>query len=336
MSQVGGRNTFEFVRSPNNAFLAGIGGVNISTGGDEANRFWQNPALLNEQLDKVAAFNYSFWQAKIGQATASYAQNNRLGTWAIGISGVNYGEMPLTDPTGADLGTFRANDFMVNAGFSLQQENFRVGANLKWLGSQIESFNAHALVLDIGGIFKHPQKDLSIGLVIKNIGFILKNYVPGEANSLPWDVQVGASFKPEYMPFRFSMTLHHLYSWDIVYLDPTQSTELDANGNPIVPKKVFFDQLARHFVLGGEILLSKNFNVLIGYNHLINREMRIRDLGGFRGFSFGMRLKMKKFDFSYSNGTYHIGAGRNTIGLSVNLKTLLKKKKNDEVGNGNL
>ncbi|MCU0447830.1 MAG: type IX secretion system protein PorQ [Microscillaceae bacterium] len=327
IAQVGGRNSFEFMRIPNNAFLAGIGGVNITTGRDEVNRFWQNPALLNDSIANYASFNYSRWQADIGQTTVSYViPHKKLGAIGVGVHVVNYGEMPLTDPSGADLGTFRASDFAVNVGYSIRQDNFYFGANLKWLGSQIESYTAHAVVMDVGGIFKHPKKDLTLGLTLKNLGFVLKNYMPGDRTNLPLDIQAGVSFKPEYMPVRFSATLHHLYRFDIVYLDPNQSNQLDANGNPIVEEKRFFDKVARHFVLGGELLLSKNFNILLGYNHLINREMQVRDLSGFRGFSFGFRLKVKAFAMSFSHGTYHVGAGRSFFTLSANMNRILKKK----------
>jgi hypothetical protein len=336
LAQVGGRNSFEFMRLPNSAFLAGIGGVNITTAQDETNRFCQNPALLNDSLANFASFNYSRWQADIGQTTVSYLiPNKKFGVIGTGIHVVNYGEIPMTDPSGADLGTFRASDFVVNIAYGFQQANFYYGINLKWLGSQIESYNSHALVVDLGGVFKHPKQDLRVGLTLKNIGFVLKNYLPGDKTNLPLDIQLGLSFKPQYMPIRFSTTLHHLYKFDIVYLDPNQTTQLDANGNPIKEEKSTFDKIARHFVLGSELLLSKNFHILVGYNHLINREMRVRELSNFRGFSFGFRLKIKAFEMGFTQGTYHIGAGRSFFTLSANLNRILKKKNKKTESNSN-
>jgi hypothetical protein len=88
--------------------------------------------------------------------------------------------------------------------------------------------------------------------------------------------------------------------------------------------------MARHIVLGGELLIAKGFNIRLGYNHLINREMKIQDLGGFRGFSFGLMLKVKAFEFGYSRGTYQIGAVRDFLTLTSNLNAILKKKKKIE------
>ena len=102
---------------------------------------------------------------------------------------------------------------------------------------------------------------------------------------------------------------------------------LDANGNPIIEEKKFFDKLARHFVLGGEFLLSKGFNIRLGYNHLINREMKVRDISGLRGFSFGFMVKVKAFEFSFAQGSYHVGTGRSFFTLSSDLGKVFKKKR---------
>ena len=64
---------------------------------------------------------------------------------------------------------------------------------------------------------------------------------------MPFDIQIGTSFKPEHMPFRFSVTAHSLYKYDIVYLDPNSSTQLDQNGNEVAEEKSTFDKIASHW-----------------------------------------------------------------------------------------
>jgi hypothetical protein len=328
-AQVGGRNTFEFMRIPQHASVASLGGVNITTGLEDVNMFLQNPALLNDKVAKHASFSHHFWFADIGQSTLTYAHpfkrfNGNLG---FGLQVVNYGKLKETDASGVVLGEFSASDFALQTTYSLQQEHFRFGTTLRFLGSQIAGYSAYSLVMDLGGIFIHPETDFRIGLVVKNLGFPIKKFSPQSQVHLPFDVQLGTSFKPQYMPFRFSVSLQHLYQFDIVYLDPLLSTTLDANGNPIVEQKKFMDKLFRHFVLGGEMLLSDNFNIRLGYNHLINKEMKVRDLGNLRGISLGFMLKVKAFAFSYALGTYHVGATRHLITLESDFNRILKKKK---------
>ncbi|MDX2305944.1 MAG: type IX secretion system protein PorQ [Microscillaceae bacterium] len=327
-AQVGGRQTFEFLRIPSHAHLAGVGGVNVSLGKEGVNMFLQNPAMLYEEAAKKGSFSFTNWQANINQFTVTYVQPfKKIGNLAFGVQALNYGTLERTTASGTPQGTFNASDYAVQATYALAQDNFHFGASLKVLGSQIEAYSAAALAVDLGASFQHPVQDFTLGLAIKNLGFPISRFNPDTRTNLPFDVQLGTSFKPKYMPFRFSVTLHHLYQFDIVYLDPALNTQLDINGDPIVEEKKFFDKLARHVVLGGELILAKGFQINLGYNHLINREMKTNGLGGLRGVSFGFLLKVKAFEFSYARGTYYIGAGRNFLTLTADFNKILKKKK---------
>lgn len=327
-AQVGGRQTFEFLRIPRHARLAGLGGVNVSLHQGDVNMFGQNPALLDDEMARKASFSYVPWHADINQFSLSYVQPfAKLKNIGFALQVLSYGQFERNNAAGLNQGTFQASDFSLEAAYAFSQDNFSYGLNVKLLGSQIDNFNAYALAFDLGAVFKHPNKDFSLGLVIKNLGFPLSKYTPDARTNLPFDVQLGASFKPTYMPLRFSLSLHHLYQFDIVYLDPSVSQRIDANGNPIPEEKTFFDKLARHFVFGAELLLVEGFNIRVGYNHLINREFRLEGLGGLRGFSFGANLKIKSFGLAYSYGTYFPGAGRSFLSLSTDFNTLFKKRK---------
>ncbi|GAB4395679.1 MAG: hypothetical protein OHK0053_05560 [Microscillaceae bacterium] len=326
LAQVGGRQSFEFLRVPTDARASALGGANVSTGASDANAFWRNPALVSDSAFGQGTFSYIPWHADIHNFTLAYVSPfKKTKALGVGLYLLNYGKITETDASGQVLGTFQASDFAFKVGYSFAQAPFRFGANLKFLGSQLAGFNAYALALDLGATFQHPHQDFSLGLVIKNAGLVLRRYTPEASAPLPFDVQIGASFKPLFMPLRFSATLHHLYRWDIVYLDPNQQTQLDPNGNPIPDEKTFFDKLARHFVLSAEILLGKAFQINLGYNHLINREMRIEGLGGLRGLSFGFDLHTRLFALGFARGTYHIGEGRNFFTLRINTRALRKQ-----------
>lgn len=327
LAQIGGQNSFEFMRLPNHARAAGMGGVNITAGGGDVNMFFQNPALLTETSERSGSFNYSPFFANIGYTSVAYAHRfQKAGRLGFGLQYIGYGEMELTDPSGLASGTFRAGDLALSLAKNVKMENFYFGATLKFLRSQIESYHSNALVFDIGGLFKHPVEDLTIGLTLKNIGLVFNRFVPERPVNLPFDAQLGISYKPKYMPVRFSLTAHHLYTFDIVYLDPSLQTTLDPLGNPVTEKKKFFDKLARHFVLGAELLISKNFHLRAGYNHLISRELRVEGAGGLVGFSYGLMFKVKAFEFALSNFTYHRAGGRFFLSLVTRFDTLLKKR----------
>ncbi|TAE74786.1 MAG: hypothetical protein EAZ85_03990 [Bacteroidetes bacterium] len=328
-AQIGGRNAYSFMYVPNNAFTASLGGINVTSGQTDSQNWTQNPALLNQKNIKLASFSYNRWQADIAQYSVGYSSEIKKLNGIIGanLQYINYGKMELTDPTGTSSGSFSVSDFCLSTAYSRKQDNFRFGGQLKLLGSQIETYRAYALVADIGATFIHPKNDFVVGLVLKNLGFRLQNYVSNHKSPLPFDAQLGLSFKPKYMPVRFSTVFHHLHNWNITYFDPNLNVQLDLNGQATTQNKSFFDELARHFVFGAEILLHKNFQINVGYNHLINRELRIKGLGGARGFTAGFRLKIKDFEFGYAYNGFQAGGGaRNFITLAVNTAFFKKKK----------
>jgi hypothetical protein len=144
---------------------------------------------------------------------------------------------------------------------------------------------------------------------------------------LPFDVQIGTSVKPKFMPLRFSFTAHHLHRFDIAYDDPNLSTVKDQNGNEVVEKVGFADKLARHFVIGTQILLSKNFQLQAGYNHLMRQELKLQNRMAGAGLSFGASLRIKSFEMAYARTYFHAAGGISYITLTGNLATVLKKQK---------
>lgn len=330
-AQVGGNNSFEFLSFPLNARIAGQGGENISLRNEDVNLAFQNPASINEKMQGRATISYVPYLAKINGTFLAGAFPVRNNTFAVGLTFFNYGEMEETASNGDVIGSFSPTEYAVTAATSQKQGNFSLGASLKLASSQISSYSAHAITTDIGGMFIHPEREWTIGLAVKNLGFAFKKYTDAPM-SVPLDVQIGTTYKPEHMPLRFSLTAHHLHKLDIVYLDPSKKGKKDLEGNEIKEKKTLADQIGRHFVFGGEFIFSKNFNLLFGYNILRRRELRTEAGSGGAGFSLGFAVTVKKFDFTYSHAFYSVAGGTNHLTLSADLTGFRKKKQKKEEG----
>ena len=323
----GGQEIFSFLRLPATARLTGLGSENVTSGfGQDVNMMAANPALLNKELNGSLSVNYLPLFGHIRQNSVAFARDfKKAGTFGLHLNYLNYGTMDETDASGTVIGTFQASAYVLGITHARTLDHITLGGSLKMAGSNLANYSAYALLADLGGIFKHPDKELTIGFAIKNAGVVLKNYTPQSQSTLPLDLQIGTTFKPEKMPLRFSVTAHHLTAFDIAYNDPAQF-QLDPNGNPVrkdisVPEKIF-----RHFTFGTEILLSKNFNLRAGYNYLIRKELRLDNVSGGAGFSVGMMLRTRLFEFAYSRAFYHISGATNALTFSVNTTALLKKK----------
>ncbi|MHA6249148.1 type IX secretion system protein PorQ [Pontibacter sp. CAU 1760] len=326
-AQVGGQRAFLFLELPNSARQAALGGVNVSAGGHDVNMVAANPALLNAEMDNQLSLSYIGYLADIRQSSVAYAFNSeKYGRWAAGINYLNYGDFVQRDATGAGEGSFNVNDYSLSLSHARQVEAFRMGMTAKVAVSSMAGNKAVGLLADAGVAFIHPEKDLTVGLAFKNVGYQAKAYDGAERQPMPFDAQLGISYKPEHMPVRLSLTAHRLYQFDIVYLDPNAPGELDENGNEVKAEKQLGDKIARHFVAGAEFVFSKNFQVRAGYNHLRRRELRLDTRSGGAGFSLGAMLRVRAFELNYSSAFFHPSGATHYVTVSTNTQTFLKKK----------
>ncbi len=323
LGQIGGNNSFTFLNIPSNPVTSALGGMNISKTQKDPNTFIQNPALLDSSMNNLLAVNYSPFFSGIKYSCVTYVKQIKKQTFGLGVQHIGYGDFQQTDASGNVLGKFSANDIALTFSHARRQRNITFGGNIKFVNSVIETYSASALLFDFGGVFKHPKQDFSYAIAVKNIGIRFKSFTIFDNPDLPLDVQMGISFKPKYMPVRFSVTVHHLYKYDITYLNKN-IVKKDLSGNIIQNEISTVDNLGRHFVLGTELLLSKKFNILFGYNHLRNRELSQLNIGGFSGFSVGFLFKTKFIDLSYSYAGYNTAGNLNSFGLICDLGKIIK------------
>lgn len=317
--QVGGEQGFGFLRIPTTARVAALGGVNITAQDKDVNMFLANPALLSEELHKHASINYLDYLADIQYSSAAYAHHwEKTGTWGVALQYMNYGAFEGLDEAGNEAADFKARDYAFTISHSHTIGVFTFGGNLKLAQSLIDRYTAAALSVDLGGIYKHPEKELVVGLTIKHLGITVQDYLESSHTGLPLDVQIGTTFKPEHMPVRFTFTAYNLTQENIAYYDPFLDNNQEAPG--------FVDKVFRHLVIGTEILLSQHVNLRAGYNHLVRKEMKMEKASGGAGFSLGLMVRVKAFEFAYAKRFYHVAGGSNSFTLSSDLGKIIRNK----------
>ena len=266
-AQLGGKKSFEFLNVPNNARLAALGGINVSLSDRDVNFMFSNPVLTGDTLGGFASVSYQFYVADVGQATASYAHRfKKIGMMAFGVQHLSYGEIKSYDATGAEIGNYKSGETALFISKSHQISNFRFGATLKIAFSSIAGYRSTAVMLDVGGLFVHPHHDFTVGLAIKNAGFVLSEYSETSTSRLPFDVRIGATLKPEYMPLRFSLTAYNL----------TDGYDAD-DPPPNADEAGTLEKIFRHINFGAEVLIHRHVNLMIGYNYLVNQELKLEN-----------------------------------------------------------
>ena len=313
---VGQTKSFEFLNLPGNATLSALGGVNVSSANQNVNFFQSNPALAGDTTNGWGSASYLFYFANIGMANFTYQHKfNRVGAISFGVQHFAYGQIQGYDAIGVATGKFNSGETALFIGKSHRINNFSLGVNMKGVFSNVAGYRATGLMFDLGGVFIHPNQDLKVGLVIKNLGFLLTEYSETSITKLPFDIQAGVTFKPEHMPIRFSFTAHHLTDFDISFYNSDDESE----------KPNALDKLLPHFNLGAELLIHKNVNLLVGYSFLKHKELKLENAGGGSGFSIGVLTKIKSMEMSVSRTGYVTGAAYQ-VSLSANIEKIVTGK----------
>ena len=316
-AQIGGKRSFDFLNVPYAARLSALGGVNVSLTDRDVNLFAGNPALSGDTLSGFASAGYQFYLADIGQAVFSYANNfRRIGTLMFSINHLQYGAVQGYDANGIETDRFRSGETALIVGKNHQVGNFRMGANIKTVFSNLAGNRASAILVDLGGVFIHPHQHLTVGMTIKNIGFVLDQYSSTSHTKLPFDVQVGTTFKPEHMPLRFSLTAFNLTKADVTYYNVAADN----------PKPRLLNKVLSHIILGTEILIHKNVTIMAGYNYLAHHALKLNGGGAGAGVSAGFSAAIKSFELVFSRGGYVAGNAGYSFTLSSDINNLLKRR----------
>jgi hypothetical protein len=302
LAQYGGTFSYGFLRFPTCAHSTSLGGQLASSLRTDPALFLNNPSLQDSLDKQQLKLSFAPLWAQGNASTVVYNRKHQnQSNSGIALQYFNFGTFKGADATGSSTQNFGAAAYVLTMGHSRKINYTSLGINLKLAGSYIENYNSTALLFDIGGQFRHPKKDLAMGLVIKNLGMFFSNFSTTSNSTLPFDVQIGTSFKPEHMPLRFNINTHHLHQWRISNTFTTNTNLL--TGSELRQSSSFVSKLFQHINIGIEALLSKSIQVNIGYNHLMRSELRSQQYSSLSGFSVGFLAKSQKRDlaFGYQN-----------------------------------
>ncbi len=327
-AQVGGNYVYSFLNHVHSARTAALGGKLITTPANDPSLLITNPSLISSKYHTSLTTSIVDYFADATYASALYSHTfDNIGSFAFEMRYAGYGDFTRTDVTGLEMGTFSVNDFATTIGWGRRLDSlFSIGANLKFVFSNYESAFSFGIAADVAGTYYNAEKDLSLSLVIKNLGGEITPYEVGELRNAPFDIQLAFSQKMKYMPVRYHISLHTLYKWEMGYVgenDP--ANEADAfTGEVELPSnfKQGIDNFFRHINFGIEILPAKYLSLFASFNYDRNKDMKLLYKRSGAGFSYGFALNIKSIQFSYARAHYMVGGVPNYFTLALNINAL--------------
>jgi hypothetical protein len=287
-----GFQQFSFNQIPSNSQNWALGGQVVTSIRQKFNNFTENPALITTSPTNQLELSLSPYLGNTFMSNLSFSRIIKQTPVGFFCRFLDYGNFEKTDLSGNKIGKFNANDFMLGFGLGKKKGNISFGTNLKVVGSSIELYTAYAAMLSLGATFQHPKKDFQVGFTINNLGYQFKNYFPSQKYTLPIQINIGTSFKPQFMPLIFSVSFGDFQK--IV--------------SPDIDSKTNFSYMIDKFSIGTNVLISKQIQFQIGYRGQ-DKDLSTKTYGSFAGLSFGTTITSTKFNFGYSYANYHVSGG---------------------------
>jgi hypothetical protein len=324
LPQTGGDGVYHFLELASSPRIAAMGGNFLAIDDNDISLALANPSLLNPKMDNTIALNFVDYYADISYGSVMYANTfKKYGSFMGSLQYVDYGNFTRTNESGDELGTFTAGDYAFNLGWGRKLDSsFSIGANLKGVFSHYDENTSYGIGVDVAGSYINSAKNFCITLLASNIGRQLKPYRGGNNEPLPLSISLGLSKRLKHLPFRYSVVYTHIEKWDLSYDDPASSGNVDPITNePIQESGLdgFGDDLLRHFVFGAEFLPAKVLSLRLGYNYQRRQELGVESRMKTVGFSWGVGLHIKRFQFNYSRSAYHLAGSPNYLSLVVQI-----------------
>ena len=297
------QSTFEFLNINENAKIKALGGTNVSLHTNQ-NYFIANPSLLFFSKNKSILINHMKYILDTNSSSILYTDSiSQIGKFGLGIKYFSHGKFNGYDVFGNSTGLFNPKEFSINFTKAIKFSNFIFGTTIKYVNSKIFDITNDAILIDLGEIyFPNKKKNITIGINISNFGFLLSK----ENINLPLYIQLGTTFKPKYMPVRFSFTLN--------------KSSIKSSINDIYSNS--FTQFLSHMNVGLEILISKNLNLQLGYNYKIDQEFSLTNNRNNGGLSYGIEILLRRFNLNYGRVITNTLNTSNIISLNFNLKRI--------------
>lgn len=290
-----------FLRLPVSSHASALGGENISIIEDDATLALHNPALLQSVESRGLSLGYMKYMAGSNVFSATYAMPvGEKATMGIAAQYADYGKMKQTDIMGEVIGDFSASDLAIEGILSYPLADRLVGGvTAKFIYSNIANYNSVSAGVDLGLNYYDSENEFSASVAVKNIGGQLYAY-NDEFESMPSDLQVGASKKLVGTPFRISLTATDLTHWDYSFF--------------------------RHLTLGADLMLSRQIYVAAGYNLRRAKEMTVTGTDSFgeaeesahgAGLTLGGGIQLERFKLHVSYGKYHVSASSLLVNIGL-------------------
>lgn len=171
-----------------------------------AEGIWWNPASLAWATQRELTVDHSQNFVLKGDAVDFVFPAGRAGVLSASVLYFNFGDQTAVDPFGTTIGTLYANAIVAGASYSATfGERFSAALTYKWLQQTqacggscpgIDTYAVSTSAFDFGvQAVRGKAGELTLGAVVKNIGFGLQTIDSKQTDPLPSRLHLGAEYR---------------------------------------------------------------------------------------------------------------------------------------------
>lgn len=167
---------------------------------------WSNPAAIARQEKREVAVHHSETIAARGDVITLLIPRKPLGSFALSVNVLDFGNQQITDPGGTPIGLVLPRNLLfagtfaaalgrgLSAGVSYKRLQYRVDCSGQC--GNVTTFSASSSALDFGAQLDIPGDSLvRLGAAVRNIGPKLQINDSEQADPLPTRIEVGLSYR---------------------------------------------------------------------------------------------------------------------------------------------
>lgn len=171
---------------------AALGGAYTALA-DDVNALYYNPGGLARLRHKELGATHSKWLLGTTFDFIGYAHPTQNGTFGMGLTRLAAGSTEGRSADRTVTSTFDASDMAYTFGYGRRFAGLGLGANMKFLKSQLAGYSAQTVAFDLGAQHKLSGRPLSLGLSVLNIGEGMKFL--DQIDPLPLTFAAGAAYR---------------------------------------------------------------------------------------------------------------------------------------------
>lgn len=168
---------FVFLEVPPTARMAALGEATTALGVAGADGVFLNPAGVGRtERTHSVSFSYAPWIADISHYAGAYAWVSGIGTFAISVTGMDYGSIPRTVRGGGQRvfevqGEYSASSLCAGLTYAGKlTEQFSFGVSVKYATESIAGYSAGNAVFDGGVLYNTGLGSFRIAGALQNFG----------------------------------------------------------------------------------------------------------------------------------------------------------------------